>query len=76
MQRNKYIAARLQEVLIDGYWIANTNYKSQIQNLSYDPFVELLCDTHSKANKILSPRIAKECYISYKQLSGRFIASI
>jgi hypothetical protein len=34
---------------------------------STDPFVELLCDTHSKANKILSPRIAKECYISYKQ---------
>lgn len=52
MQRNKYIAARLQEVLIDGYLIANTNYKSQIQNLSYDHAYYKIGTLHSIAELI------------------------
>lgn len=35
MERNKELANRLSEVLLNGYWIANTNYKSQLQNLTW-----------------------------------------
>jgi len=30
MQRTEFIANRLQEVLLDGKWVANTNYKEQL----------------------------------------------
>lgn len=30
------IAKRLQEVLLDGKWIANTNYKEQLTNINYE----------------------------------------
>ncbi len=33
--RNQLISARLQEVLLDGTWIANTNYKAQITAISW-----------------------------------------
>lgn len=32
---NKYLANRLREVLLDGKWIANTNFKEQITNTSW-----------------------------------------
>lgn len=32
MTRNKTIASRLREVLLNGHWIANTNVKEQIQS--------------------------------------------
>lgn len=35
MTRNITIASRLREVLLDGHWIANTNYKEQIQGLNW-----------------------------------------
>lgn len=35
MTRNVTIAARLREVLLDGHWIANTNYQEQLQNLTW-----------------------------------------
>jgi len=35
MNRNLTIAARLSEVLLDGTWIANTNFKMQLQDLSW-----------------------------------------
>lgn len=34
MTRNTALAARLREVLLNGRWIANTNYKEQIQSVS------------------------------------------
>lgn len=34
MKRNEAIAHRLKEVLLDGHWVANTNYKEQLANLS------------------------------------------
>ncbi len=34
MQRSKELAKRLNEVLLDGRWIANTNYKLQIEQLT------------------------------------------
>jgi hypothetical protein len=35
MTRNLTIASRLREVLLDGHWIANTNYKDQILNVNW-----------------------------------------
>jgi hypothetical protein len=35
MTRNRTIAGRLREVLLNGHWIANTNYKEQIQSLTW-----------------------------------------
>lgn len=35
MGRNKELANRLTEVLLNGRWIANTNYKAQIENLTW-----------------------------------------
>ncbi|WP_242203420.1 DinB family protein [Aestuariivivens insulae] len=34
MERGKALANRLKEVLLDGQWIANTNYKVQIENVN------------------------------------------
>lgn len=34
MNRNITIAARLREVLLNGRWIANTNYKEQLQSVN------------------------------------------
>ncbi|MBI1228472.1 MAG: DUF1572 domain-containing protein [Bacteroidetes bacterium] len=36
MSRNKYLADRLREVLLQGRWIANTNYKAQIESLTWE----------------------------------------
>lgn len=35
MERNKFIANRLREVFISGHWIANTNYKEQIETINW-----------------------------------------
>jgi hypothetical protein len=35
MSKNTLIANRIREVLLDGHWIANTNYKEQLQSISW-----------------------------------------
>lgn len=35
MQRNKLLALRLKEVLLDGMWIANTNFQAQIESVTW-----------------------------------------
>jgi hypothetical protein len=35
MTRNFTIASRLREVLLNGHWIANTNYQEQILNVNW-----------------------------------------
>ncbi len=35
MIRNLAIAGRVREVLLDGHWIANTNYKHQLLNINW-----------------------------------------
>lgn len=35
MELPKYISKRVKEVLLDGKWIANTNFKEQISNVSW-----------------------------------------
>jgi len=36
MTRNITIASRLREVLLNGRWIANTNFKEQIQSVNWE----------------------------------------
>jgi len=40
MTRNLTIASRLREVLLDGHWIANTNYKEQILNINWQQAIQ------------------------------------
>jgi hypothetical protein len=35
MSRNEALASRLREVLLNGHWIANTNFKEQIQSIHW-----------------------------------------
>ncbi len=35
MERTKQIADRFREVILNGVWIANTNYKDQLSNLTW-----------------------------------------
>lgn len=49
MQRNSILAARLREVLLDGLWIANTNYKSQITAISWQQAIQKVGDLNSIA---------------------------
>lgn len=39
MKKAEALANRLQEVLLNGYWIANTNYKDQLLNISWQEAV-------------------------------------
>jgi len=35
MKRSEFIANRLREVFLNGYWIANTNYKEQLLSITW-----------------------------------------
>jgi len=49
MSRNITIASRLREVLLDGHWIANTNYKEQIQNINWEQATQKVANLNSIA---------------------------
>ena len=49
MNRNITISVRLREVLLDGRWIANTNYKDQLSNVSWQQATEKLHDLNTIA---------------------------
>ena len=36
MTRSLYMANRLREVLLNGHWIANTNYKEQVLSINWE----------------------------------------
>ncbi|MEQ1747508.1 MAG: DinB family protein [Saprospiraceae bacterium] len=40
MARNQAIANRLREVLLDGKWIANTNFKDQISSVNWEQAIQ------------------------------------
>lgn len=40
MQTSKQLAERFREVILNGLWIANTNYKDQLSNVSRDEAVK------------------------------------
>lgn len=48
--RNHYLAGRLREVLLDGRWIANTNFRDQIENLDWRVAIETIGSHNSIAS--------------------------
>lgn len=50
MTRTSIIANRLREVFLDGYFIANTNYKKQLSGLSWAPAVQKIDDLNTIAD--------------------------
>lgn len=40
LTRNLTIASRIREVLLNGHWIANTNYKEQIQSVNWQQAIQ------------------------------------
>tara|TARA_R110000850_G_scaffold277086_1_gene422514 strand:+ start:260083 stop:260547 length:465 start_codon:yes stop_codon:yes gene_type:complete len=49
MTRSEFIANRLQEVLLDGHWIANTNYKEQIESVTREQALQRIGDLNTIA---------------------------
>ncbi|MBL7883555.1 MAG: DUF1572 family protein [Bacteroidia bacterium] len=49
MTRNLFVANRVREVLLNGHWIANTNYKEQIQNINWQQAIEKVHNLNSIA---------------------------
>lgn len=49
MTRNKTIASRLREVLLDGHWIANTNYREQIVDLNWQQATQKIAGLNTVA---------------------------
>ena len=49
MTRNLTIASRLREVLLNGRWIANTNFSEQLQNISWQQAIQKVDNLNSIA---------------------------
>jgi uncharacterized damage-inducible protein DinB len=49
MKRPEFIANRLREIFISGYWIANTNYKDQLQSINREQAVQQVGDLNTIA---------------------------
>lgn len=49
MNRNLTIASRLREVLLNGKWIANTNYKEQLLSTNFDQATQKVNDWNTIA---------------------------
>lgn len=49
MKRSEFIANRLREVFLNGYWIANTNYKEQLLNITWQQAIHLVADLNTIA---------------------------
>jgi len=41
MKRSEFIAKSLREVLLNGYWIANTNYQQQLLSVTWRQVADL-----------------------------------
>jgi len=39
MKKSDFIANRLREIFLNGYWIANTNYKDQLESINWEQAV-------------------------------------
>lgn len=50
MDRRIYLANRLREVILNGSWIANTNYKQQLENLDWEQAIEKADTSNSIAD--------------------------
>jgi hypothetical protein len=49
MTRNLALASRIREVFLNGLWIANTNYKEQIQSLNWQQATQKIANLNSIA---------------------------
>ena len=49
MNRTQFTANRLREVLLDGHWIANTNYRQQLTNTSWQQATQMVGSLNSIA---------------------------
>lgn len=49
ISRNKMLASRIQEVFLNGHWIANTNYKELLQNVSLQQATQKMDQVNSIA---------------------------
>jgi len=49
MKRNTILASRLREVLINGKWIANTNFKEQILSIHWEQAIQKIGDLNTIA---------------------------
>jgi len=49
MQRNIMLSGRLQEVLLSGQWIANTNYKAQLHNVTWQQAIQQVSNLNTIA---------------------------
>jgi len=49
MKRNLSLANRLREVFLNGHWIANTNYKEQLQGVSWQQAIQKVGDLNTIA---------------------------
>jgi len=49
MNRSEFIANRLREVFLNGYWIANTNYKDQLLNITWRQAIHQVADLNTIA---------------------------
>ncbi|MBL7930934.1 MAG: DinB family protein, partial [Bacteroidia bacterium] len=49
MNRNKIIADRLREVFLSGHWIANTNYKEQLEKVNWQQATQKVEDLNTIA---------------------------
>lgn len=49
MNTNEFLAKRFEEVFINGTWIANTNYKAQLQKLSWEKATEKIAGLNNVA---------------------------
>lgn len=47
--RNKFIASRLEEVLLNGRWIANTNYKQQLMAVTWQQAIQEIANLNTIA---------------------------
>ena len=49
MTRSFTLASRLSEVLLNGHWIANTNYKEQLQNTNWQQATQQVANLNTVA---------------------------
>jgi hypothetical protein len=49
MNRSKALARRVQEVLLDGKWVANTNFKEQLLSVSWEQATQQVGDLNTIA---------------------------
>jgi len=61
MKKNEFISNRLREVFLNGQWVANTNFKEQISDLSWEQATQKVYNLNT---------IAALTYHVYYYLSG------